>query len=97
MMFPTADHAEAARLVADFSSRFDNVDTILVVNSCARGQAIAESDQDMAILMTGSVNEAQLEADWRVHVEANATLLAFTHRSSFSAVHLDFFDGSFTP
>jgi|TARA_B100000315_G_scaffold255771_1_gene300001 hypothetical protein len=97
MTFPTTDHAAAAQIVADYADRLDGVDTVLVVNSCARGQAVPESDLDMAILMTSSVDEAAMEADWRAFAASNATLQAFCTRSPFSAVHLDFFDGVFEP
>lgn len=97
MTFPTSDHAEAAQLVADYTDNLDGVDTVLVVNSCARGLAVPESDLDMAILMTCPVDEDTMEADWQAHAASNVTLEVFCSRSPFSALHVDFFDGSFAP
>lgn len=93
--FPTQNHAEVARKVAEYAYRIDGVDTVLVVNSCARAQAVPESDLDMAILMSRPVDEAALEAEWLMHMSSDATLREFSSRSTFSAIHLDFFDGTF--
>ena len=60
-MFPTNDHAVVAQIVADYSVRVKDMDTVLVVNSCARGQAVPESDLDMAILVNGPIDEVELE------------------------------------
>jgi hypothetical protein len=91
------EHAEAARMVAEYTDSLPGVDTVLVVNSCARGKAVAESDLDMAILMTSPVDAATLESAWQAHAASNATLQAFCNRSLCSAVHVDFFDGTFEP
>jgi predicted nucleotidyltransferase len=93
--FPTQDHADVAGKVAEYANQLDGVDTILVVNSCARGQAVPESDLDMAILMSRPIDEEAMEDDWLVHVSSNAMLKDFSGRSAFSAIHLDFFDGAF--
>jgi predicted nucleotidyltransferase len=93
--FPTPDHARVADLVVEYAARLGGVDSVLVVNSCARGQAVAESDLDMAILMSTPVDADALEAEWHTHLSTDATLTDFRDRSAFSAVHLDFFDGTF--
>jgi predicted nucleotidyltransferase len=49
-IFPTILHQDTAELVRDYFLITSNVDTVLVVNSCARGQAVPESDLDFAIL-----------------------------------------------
>ena len=96
LKFPTQYHEEVATSVAEYADRLDGVDTVLVVNSCARGQAVPESDLDMAILMIPPVDEKALEAEWLVHKSSDVNLKKFCNRSPFSAIHLDFFDGSFT-
>lgn len=93
--FPTQHHAEVARKVAEYAHGIDGVDTVLVVNSCARGQAVVESDLDMAILMSRPIDASALEAEWQTHILSDATLKGFCDRSAFSAIHLDFFDGTF--
>ncbi len=49
--FPTRLHQDTAELIRDYFLTISNVDTVLVVNSCARGQAVPESDLDFAILV----------------------------------------------
>jgi predicted nucleotidyltransferase len=93
--FPTQHHADVANKVTEYVRRIDGVDTILVVNSCARGQAVVESDLDMAILMSRPINADVLEAEWQAHIPTDTTLKEFCDRSPFSAIHLDFFDGTF--
>ena len=95
--FPTEEHAEAAHIVADYASTLENVDTILVVNSCARGKATEASDLDMAILLTPPIDENHMELMWLEHANANLKVQEFCERSPFSAIHLDFFDGTFEP
>ena len=94
-MFPTNDHAVVAEIVADYAARVKDMDTVLVVNSCARGQAVPESDLDMAMLVTGPIDEVALENEWQTYARKNKAIMAFCNRSPFSAVHLDFFNGTF--
>ncbi len=51
LKFPTELHREVAELAGDFFSAHAQVDTILVVNSCARGRAVTGSDLDLAVLI----------------------------------------------
>src|SRR2546430_15400320 len=68
LRFPTVLHREVAELAGDFFSAHASVDTILVVNSCARGRAVAGSDLDLAVLImpTAARQEGQsLTALWQ--------------------------------
>jgi predicted nucleotidyltransferase len=51
LSFPTKLHQDSAELIRDYFLALSNVDTVLVVNSCARGKAVPESDLDFAILV----------------------------------------------
>ena len=46
--FPTTLHNDTAEIVRDYFLPIANVDTVLVVNSCARGLAVPESDLDFS-------------------------------------------------
>jgi len=61
-VFPTPAHESAARLVDDFFAAQSSVDTVLVVNSCARGTATPESDLDLAILVEPSMTIMKRQA-----------------------------------
>ena len=65
--FPTNLHEDVALKTKEYFLKSRNVDTVLIVNSCARGQAVAESDLDLAILVTQDTSPAeirQLESGW---------------------------------
>jgi predicted nucleotidyltransferase len=59
LKFPTELHRRVAGLAADFFSQQAHVDTILVVNSCARGKAVAGSDLDLAVLIAPEARPAR--------------------------------------
>ena len=92
LAFPTEEHAAAASAAADWAYRMAGVDTVLVVNSCARGVAVEASDLDLAVVFDHPVDDDALDSEWRAHCRADPMLNAFWNRSAFSAIHLDFFD-----
>jgi hypothetical protein len=71
-----------------------------VVNSCARGQAVPESDLDFAILVKPETTQTQLkriEDAWLNYSESHTMLLKYRQLTQFSHLHLDVIDGSYTP
>jgi len=99
LRFPTALHQELAELAADFFSARAHVDTILVVNSCARGLAVADSDLDMAVLIKPeSASEVQsLTTLWEKFIATQPLLHRFRSTGRFAYFHLDVFDGRVVP
>jgi predicted nucleotidyltransferase len=98
--FPTTLHHDVAALVEGFFAAHAVVDTVLVVNSCARGKATAESDLDMAVLTheTDSAADARgLESSWRDYAAAQSLVRRFLQSGRFAHVHVDIFDGRFSP
>jgi predicted nucleotidyltransferase len=98
--FPTKLHHDAAEVATEYFLNIPGVDTVLIVNSCARGQAVAESDLDLAILVppTTSPNEIKkMEAAWLSYSANTPTILKFRQSSPFAHVHLDIIDGRYTP
>ena len=78
--FPTKLHQDVAELVRDYFHETNSIDTVLVVNSCARGQAIPESDLDFAILTKPGVSPAErmsIETSWQSYSETQPTLLQY--------------------
>lgn len=59
LIFPTALHEQAAETAYRFFRPQAAVDTVLVTNSCARGQAVPESDLDMAVLIRPGTSEQE--------------------------------------
>jgi len=77
LSFPTKLHQDSAELIRDYFLAMSNVDTVLVVNSCARGKAVPESDLDFAILVKPDTTPAEIkniEQAWRIYSEKQPTL-----------------------
>jgi hypothetical protein len=100
LRFPTESHQEVAELAWDFFSAHAQVDTILAVNSCARGRAVAGSDLDLAVLImpTAATQEIQsLTTLWQKFMATQPLIHRFRSTGRFRQVHLDVFDGRMVP
>jgi len=100
LRFPAELHEEVARLAKDFFSAQAHVDTILVVNSCARGRAVAGSDLDLAVLITpAAASQAiqSLETRWQEFIITHPVIRQFRNTGRLTQVHLDVFDGRLIP
>jgi len=98
--FPTKLHQDAAELVRDYFLSIPYVDTVLVVNSCARGQAVPESDLDFAILVkpeTSFTEIENIENTWLNYSENQPTILKYKKSNQFAHLHLDIIDGNYKP
>jgi predicted nucleotidyltransferase len=99
-VFPTGLHQDAAEIIKNYFSGIRCVDTVLVVNSCARGQAVAESDLDFAILVEPHTSPdaiKDLEYAWEMFSSAEPTLLKYGNSNQFAHLHLDIIEGNFQP
>jgi hypothetical protein len=100
LTFPTELHREVAELAGQFFSAQAQVDTVLVVNSCARGRAVAGSDLDLAVLTTpAAASQAiqSLTALWQEFMPTQALIHQFRSTARFTQVHVDVFDGRMVP
>jgi hypothetical protein len=98
-IFPTKLHQDSAELIRDYFLKIPHVDTVLVVNSCARGQAAPESDLDFAILVKPDTKPAEIkdiQNSWQIYAEGQATFLKYKRASQFAHLHLDIIDGNYT-
>lgn len=98
--YPTEFHRQTAELVKEYFTAQPSVDTVLLVNSCARGQAVPQSDLDFAVLLcpnTPTSEQANLEQAWQSFATAHADILGFKKSHKFAQVHLDIIDGNFLP
>jgi predicted nucleotidyltransferase len=98
--FPTPLHEQAAQVACNFFQPHASVDSILVVNSCARGQAVPDSDLDMAVLVLLNTTEQEanrLEASWQQELATNDILRRFCMSGSHAHVHLDVIRGEYSP
>jgi len=98
--FPTKLHHDAAEIATEYFLGMPTVDTALLVNSCARGKAVAESDLDLAILVrprTSHEEMKRMEAEWLSHSANDPAILKFRRSSLFAHLHLDVIDGNYLP
>ena len=87
-------------MVKDYFSAFSIVDTFLLVNSCARGKAVPESDLDFAVLVgpnTSLTEQNDLEQRWLSYATTNAGIIHYKKSHRFAQIHLDIIDGNYVP
>lgn len=98
--YPTLLHAEVAHIVQRFFANFKAVDTVLLLNSCARGKGTKQSDLDIAVLLKADEPEEaveHLEAKWKNYAHDNDAIQAFEQMGAFTKVHLDVINGRYAP
>jgi len=98
--FPTKLHEDLAELTRDYFIAIPNIDTVLVVNSYARGQAVPESDLDLAILATPDTSPVEIkniEISWQAFIKNQPTFLKYKESSPFAHLHLDIINGHYAP
>lgn len=99
-IFPTNLHKNVAEIVRDYFLDISKVDTFLVVNSCARGFAVPESDLDFAVLVksgTMSDEKFEMENNWRIFSSNQPEIIKYKQSSLFAHLHLDIIDGNYKP
>ena len=99
-VFPTKLHQDAAEIVRDYFKNVPETDTVLVVNSCARGQAVPESDLDFAILVSPETTEAQINiihTAWQTFSGSQPAILKYKQSNPYAHLHLDIIDGNYIP
>lgn len=98
--YPTPQHAAAAQAVVGFFATRNEVDCVLLVNSCARGKATLDSCLDITVIAQPTLTRderAALESAWQAryaHEDVYAHLRAV---GRFSHLDLDITDGLFHP
>ena len=100
LKFPTKLHEDTAELIRDYFLTISGVDTVLIVNSCARGQAVPESDLDMAILVKPDIpaNEIKnIETAWLTYSAKQQIFLKYKQSTPFAHIHLDIIAGNYIP
>jgi len=99
-IFPTELHQRTAELTRDYFLNISNVDTVLVVNSCARGQAVPESDLDFAILVKPAATPTEIkniETAWQSYSETHPLFLSYRRSNPYAHLHLDIINGNYNP
>jgi predicted nucleotidyltransferase len=82
--YPTSLHRQAAEFIATYFSSRPQIDAVLLVNSCARGQATPQSDLDMAVLISPerlAAEEHELITEWQEVAHSHRPLTVSTKPS----------------
>jgi len=97
-VFPTLLHQDTAGVVQNYFLSLPTIDTVLVVNSCARGLAVIESDLDFAILAKPGTTKTEIgkaEADWQIYAKDNKIISEYKRSTPYAHLHLDIIDGNY--
>ena len=95
--YPTPEHERAAEAAVAFFAARPETDAVLLVNSCARGQATADSCLDITVLVPAGADLGAIEAAWAVHEMHDPAVAALRSVGAFSVVHPNVIDGRFEP
>ena len=98
ILFPTHLHRAAVEVAKSFFLKQQHVDTILLVNSLARGKASTDSDIDICVLVTETTNKEEiiiLENSWNSMLFSDKILNQYKNSHPFAQIHLDIIDGIF--
>jgi hypothetical protein len=94
--YPTSAHERAAAAITEYFAGRDETDAVLLVNSCARGKATADSCLDMQVIVPPDVVE-HVDADFRRFAAESDAVTALLAAGRFSDLHLDVIDGDLEP
>jgi hypothetical protein len=99
-VFPTALHSKVAEVIMEYFLQITTTDTVLVVNSCAHGHAVEESDLDIAVLARGNITADELSEvnnKWIEFCARHPTILQYKNSNRFRHLHLDIINGDYKP
>lgn len=98
--FPSAEHKCASETIAEHFSRMKEVESVILMGSCARGKATRDSCLDMLILVRPQIltrNKDELQEGWQAFYESKSVFKKLTKVGQYSHVDLEFVDGCFVP
>lgn len=98
--YPTPEHQTAANVIVDYFTSNYKIDAVLLVNSCARGNATRDSCLDIVVLAKPDPSRSSLqvmESDWETFEKSNQAIQALYQVGKYSVVHPGFTDGVFAP
>jgi len=99
-VFPTILHKDTAESVRDYFIHIPCVDTVLLVNSCARARAVPESDLDFAILVNSTATPVEImtiESDWGAYAQTQPAIAKYKQSGPYAHLHLDIITGQYAP
>lgn len=98
--YPTIAHARAAEVITSHFTGWDEGKAVLLINSCARSKASADSCLDMAILVSHEDkrdNLDQLTERWKEYRDSEPVIEELRAAGKYSHVDLCFIGDQFQP
>jgi len=98
--FPSAEHKCASETIVEHFSRIKEVESVILMGSCARGKATRDSCLDMLILVQPEIltrRKDALQERWQAFYESEPVFKKLTKVGEYSHVDLEFVDGCFVP
>lgn len=98
--YPTLEHQKAADVIVEYFVSNYKIDTVLLVNSCARGRATRDSCLDIVIVANPDDQRSSLQAlafGWEEFEKSNQVIQDLYKVGKYSVVHPDFIHGVFIP
>lgn len=98
--YPTLEHREAADAIVEYFVSNYKIDTVLLVNSCARGKATRDSCLDIVLVTNPDDPRSSLQAlelGWEEFEKSNQAIQDLYKVGKYSVVHPDFIHGIFLP
>jgi hypothetical protein len=96
--YPSPEHKEAAEAILEFMTTTFQLEAVLLVNSCARGQATRDSCLDIVVLARPEILQTERnswEKEWTSFNGTDPVIQRLKTVGRYSVVHLDFTDGVF--
>jgi predicted nucleotidyltransferase len=98
--YPTQEHEKAAEVVANYFSNIKEVESVLLIGSCARGKASPDSCLDMAVLVRpeeSKVRIKDLEVAWNDFHDKEIAFKKLKEIGKYAFVEIEIIDGDFKP
>jgi hypothetical protein len=94
--YPTQAHETAAGAIISYFQALPETETILLVNSTARGRATADSCLDMVVFTSTEMLALcgdEMQAGWQDFYQSDPRFSGLRQSGRFAEVHLDILDG----
>jgi predicted nucleotidyltransferase len=98
--FPSAEHKCASETIVEHFSRMKEVESVILMGSCARGKATRDSCLDTLILVQPKIltrRKNALQERWQAFYESEPVFKKMAKVGQYSHVDLEFVDGCFVP
>ncbi len=95
--YPTPEHEDASKRIVEIFSRHKNVQSILLIGSCARGKASKDSCLDVCIIVKTKSDIRKIETKFAKLCKKEKKFVKLSHVGKYSHIDLLVTDGIIKP